>query len=145
MNHNTTESRKLHFDGRHVVSKYKRAQALEDGVLVEVPLDIAELSAFKWPIALTAGAWAACVDWPADDTTDTEQDRVYEVLKDAWMAVRRMDRASASAHFSTSRRIPRQPHPSDVALTVYAGPGDDGEPVITIALRCEESCLRHPR
>lgn len=139
MNHSTTERAKLHFDARHAVSTYKRAQALEDGVLVEVPLEIAELSAFKWPIALTAGAWAACVDWPADDTTDTEHDRVYEVLKDAWMAVRRMDRASASAHFSTSRRIPGQHLPSDVALTVYVGPGDDGEPVITIALRSEES------
>ncbi|HGO6074588.1 TPA: DUF6573 family protein [Burkholderia cepacia] len=139
MNRNTTERSTLHFDGRHAVSKYKRAQALEDGVLVEVPLEIAELSAFKWPIALTAGAWAACVDWPADDKTDNEPDRVFEVLKDAWMAVRRMDRASASAHFSTTRRIPRQALPSDVPLTVYVGPGDDGEPVITIALRSEES------
>jgi hypothetical protein len=44
-----------------VIFGYTRAEALADGVLVAVPAALATEAGFRWPIALTAAAWADTV------------------------------------------------------------------------------------
>lgn len=51
----TTEA----FDWGEPISVYTRAQAIEDGMLVEVPADIATEAGYKHPVALTIGLHAA--------------------------------------------------------------------------------------
>ena len=42
-----------------VISTYSRAQALEDGVLVDAG-PLAKEAGFRWPVAITAAAWEDC-------------------------------------------------------------------------------------
>ena len=50
-----------------VVHTYTRAEALADGVLVDAGL-LAKEAGFRWPVALTAAAWADSVAWTAEDS-----------------------------------------------------------------------------
>ena len=45
------------FSEADVIHTYTRAQAIEDGVLVDVT-EMAEEAGFVWPVAVTAGVWA---------------------------------------------------------------------------------------
>jgi len=58
-----------------VISTYTRAQAIEDGVLIEAGSMARELG-FKFPVAVTAAVWTDCVDWTDEDSeAQTHQDR----------------------------------------------------------------------
>ena len=46
-----------------VISSYSRAQAIEDGALVDVS-EMAREAGIKAPICLTQGAWSICVSVP---------------------------------------------------------------------------------
>ncbi|MEA2079735.1 MAG: DUF6573 family protein [Pseudomonadota bacterium] len=56
-----------------IISTYTRAQAIEDGVLIDVS-STARDARFNWPVAMTAGAWADCVAWSDRDS----QRQVYQ-------------------------------------------------------------------
>ncbi len=66
-----------------VISTYSRAQALEDGVLVDAG-EMAREASFRFPVAVTAAAWADCVAWTdADSARQVHQDpsaRLWDVL-----------------------------------------------------------------
>ena len=74
-----------------VISVYTRAQALADGVLIDAGSMTRE-AGFRWPVAITAGAWADCVAWDdADSERQTHQDqsgRLWDVLFMAAYAAR---------------------------------------------------------
>ena len=64
----------------NVISTYTRAQAIEDGVLVDAG-SMAKEAGFNWPVALTAAAWADCVAWTEDDNRQqVYQDRVRKAV-----------------------------------------------------------------
>ena len=71
------------------ISIYTRAQAIEDGVLVDVT-ETAREAGFRCPVALTSEVWADCVEWTeADKTSATracqdEAGRLWDVL---WMGM----------------------------------------------------------
>ena len=50
-----------------VISTYSRAQAFEDGVLVDAG-EMATEVGFRIPVALTAAVWSDCVVWTDADT-----------------------------------------------------------------------------
>src|SRR5215213_8069377 len=50
------------------IDTYGRAQAIADGLLVEVAEGIAREAGFTVPVALTVAAWGDCVAW-SDATT----------------------------------------------------------------------------
>ena len=115
---------------------YSRAQALADGVLVDVS-EVAKEAGFRVPVALTVAVWEQCVAWSERDsarqTPQDESGRLWDVL---WMAYIAARRASGSC------RVPYQLHVVPrggkatrsrlVTLHMHIGPGDDGEAVITI-------------
>ncbi len=124
------------------IFSYTRAQAIEDGVLVNVTAEASE-TGFRIPVALTAVAWADCVAWdPADSARQPHQDergRLHDIL---WMAhlAARAARGGSETLFSLYR-VPRGGRgikPRLVTLKLTIGPGDAGEPVITIMLPTED-------
>ena len=46
-----------------VISEYSRAQAIEDGVLVDVS-ETAREAGIRFPLALTRAVWESCVEVP---------------------------------------------------------------------------------
>jgi hypothetical protein len=126
-----------------VISTYTRAQALEDGVLID-PGTMAAEAGFKWPVAITADAWADCVAWSEDDSArqvHQDQDgRLWDVLFMAFYAVRTSQESGDRILFQLLR-VPRDGRSTKaklVTLRMIVGPGDSGEPVITILLPHED-------
>ena len=130
-----------HSKGKHmfeIIHSYTRRGAICDGVLVEVPAHLAGEAGFRCHVALTAAAWADCVEWREEDTERKAipQDlngRLWDVL---WMA-----RCAAVANPDTSQttfavyRIVRYETSNGATkahLVLHIGPGDEGEPVATI-------------
>jgi len=53
------------FSDADVIFSYTRADALSDGVLIELPS--ARAWGFKVPVAITQGAYAECIAWREPD------------------------------------------------------------------------------
>lgn len=126
-----------------VISVYTRAQALADGVLIDAG-PMSREAGFRWPVAITAGAWADCVAWDdADSERQTHQDlsgRLWDVLFMAAYAARENANAGSELLFELYR-VPRNGEATEAELTrlkLVVGPGDGGEPVMTILLPNED-------
>jgi hypothetical protein len=95
-----------------VIYSYTRAQAIDDGVLIDAT-ELARDAGFKCPVALTATAWADCVAWSdADNERQAYQDqtgRLWDVLFMASYAVRTANNANQQLQFEL-QRIPRAAH-----------------------------------
>lgn len=124
------------------IHTYTREQAIDDGVLVDVTETAAE-AGFRIPVAVTRAAWADCVEWgDVDSKRQTHQDeagRLWDVLFMAMNAARRGGgRQSLQFQFYRVPRGGRGTRPRLVELVASIGPGDLGEPVITIMLPGED-------
>jgi hypothetical protein len=126
-----------------VISSYSRAQALDDGVLIDAG-SMAREAGFTWPVAITSAAWCDCVVWSNSDNLQQvyqdESGRLWDVLYMASQAIRTASGSGDRLHFSLYR-VPRngQSHEAqEVTLKLIVGPGDQGEPVITILLPDED-------
>jgi hypothetical protein len=119
---------------------YTRAQALEDGVLVEVS-ELAKEAGFRFPVAMTRGAWTDCVEWLEQDQRQMSQDEVARLRDVLLLASHAARRSSGDQLTFTIHRVPRDgcsTHPEQVTLQMLIGPGDHGEPVMTILLLGED-------
>ncbi len=119
-----------------VIHVYSRAQALADGVLVDVS-PLAREAGFKVPVAMTAAAWADCVAWPAGVAGQDETGRLWDVLYLAGWKGRGHPERNVVV-FGVLRVAPGETAPTYVALKLHIGPGDQGEPVATILLLGED-------
>ncbi len=126
-----------------VVASYSRAQAIEDGVLIDVTA-MAREAGFKWPVALTHTAWCDCVAWTERDNRfqvhQDESGRLWDVLFMAFYAIRTATAPGDRLLFSLYR-VPKDGHSTEageVSLKLMVGPGDAGEPVVTIMLPSED-------
>ena len=112
-----------------VIYRYTRAQAIADGVLIDVTEAAAELG-FRYPVALTQAVWADCVEWTKRDSDrQTFQDtsgRLCDVLWMAACAIRKADPAASQVHLQLYR-VPRGGSgylPRRVTLKSIVGPGE---------------------
>ena len=106
---------------------YSRAQALEDGVLVDVS-ERARRAGIKYPTACTAGVWALIGTVPESCSVD-ESVRLAAVLTAMLTAIRRGGaRGTDRVEFAAL----------GAALWAQCGPGDTAAPVITIMLEGED-------
>lgn len=126
-----------------VISTYTRAQALEDGVLIDAG-PMAEEVGFKYSIAITSAAWYDCVVWTEDDNKkqvyQNQSGRLWDVLYMAAHAVRASTSISNQILYQFYR-VPRDGKAIKaklVTLKLIIGPGDQGEPVNTIMLPDED-------
>jgi len=121
-----------------VISTYTRAQALADGVLIDADA-MANEAGFTWPVAVTSAAWADCVAWTENDSDrqvhQDESGRLWDVPFMASHAIR-IKASSGDRLMYQLYRVPRDGRSTKAELTslkLIVGPGDQGEPVITIA------------
>lgn len=118
-----------------VIHSYSRAEALEDGVLVDVT-SMAREAGFRIPVALTRAVWESYVTVPPKVIAQDEPGRLWDIL---WMAslAARCNRNASEVRFTVSiRNDNRQPRPR--RLKAVVGSGDGGEAVITILLPEED-------
>ena len=145
----TTTDTMREFFGEPIHS-YTRAQAIEDGQLIDVSTTARE-AGIVWPVALTSAAWADCVEWT--DATEarkgytgqSESGRLWDVV---WMlslavrgALRRgLDASQQPLYFSLLRTptAGRGVQPRKVTLKFMVGPDDNGRPCITVMLPSED-------
>ena len=126
-----------------VISTYSRAQALDDDVLVDLG-PMAKEVGFRFHTAISAAVWADCVVWSdADSEHQVHQDqsgRLFDVLYMAHHAIR-SSRSNSDRLMFQLYRVPRDGKSTEAAITtlkLIVGPGDHGEPVITIVLPDED-------
>lgn len=120
-----------------LIHVYTRRQAIEDGVLVDVTA-MAKTVGFSIPVALTAGAWAACVAVPRGVTGQDQAGRLRDVL---WMCrfhVRLALGESTIPFKLHVRNDERAGYPQLVTLKAVCGPDDDASPRLTIMLPDED-------
>jgi hypothetical protein len=121
----------------NVIFSYTRAEAIADGVLVDVSKTARE-AGLKFPVALTSGVWAECVAVPEGVEGQDEEGRLWDVLNMLCWAIRRGkggDRVDFAVHV---RKDNAEKTPPLVRLYAVCGPGDDAEPVITVMLPHED-------
>jgi len=130
------------FDQAEVIHSYSRKQAIEDGILVDVS-EAAREAGFNVHTVVTRAVWEECVAWSDEDnrrqTYQDESGRLWDVL---WMgAFVARCRRNVSKLLYEFRCIPRGGRgrlPRKKVLKLHIGPGDEGEPVITIMLPNED-------
>ena len=128
-----------------VIYAYTRAQAIEDGVLVNVT-DMAREAGVKFPTALTRAVWADYVEVPEElKGHQDESGRLWDVL---WMLSVAVRAGRIQGDIGTFEVIFAKPDKGDwrsnekphdgsrsqrlVTLKAVCGPSDDGSPCITI-------------
>ncbi len=121
----------------HVIHSYTRANAIEDEALVDVSLAARDVG-FKCLVAITRAAWDYCVALgdAAQRAGCDEAGRLHDVL---WMlrcAIRGSQRHDQELTFQLLC-VTDKVQPSLATLRAVAGPGDDGELVMTIMLPTE--------
>ena len=124
------------FEDADLIQSYTRAEALADGVLVDVT-ETAREAGFRVPVALTSAVWNDCVAWTKEDSArvvyQDQAGRLWDVLWMALVAARRQPEASRLTYdMLRVRRDGTKPAPTKVRLVLDIGPGDHGEAVITI-------------
>lgn len=126
-------------DGFEVIFRYTRAQAIEDGILIDVTVNAREAE-FRVTVAVTASVWAECVAW--NDKEGAPQDKAGRLWDVLWMAAQ----AAWGSRKSNADRLTYQvrvvpsggQEPKGRSLVLHFGPGDAGEPVMTIMLPGED-------
>lgn len=120
-----------------VIFSYTREQAIKDGVLVDLTAWARE-TGFRVPVACTATVWRQYVV-PPEGTAQlgqSERGRAQDLLFMLWLAIHRKgggDRLLYEVIFLNAAG-----KHETVKLKSICGPGDLGEPVLTILLPNED-------
>ena len=126
------------WDDAEVISSYTRAQALEDGVLIDVS-SVAKEAGIKFPVAMTSTVWGECVEVPEGVIGQDEKGRLWDIL---WMfrcAAARFNGDTLLFKLYVRNHNRERLNSRDlVTLKAVCGPGDTPEPVITIMLPDED-------
>ena len=134
-----------------VICSYTRADALSDGMLVDVS-EMAQEAGFKIPVAVTTSVWEECIYWPEDEANGYGQStdgRLWDVLFMAHCEIASARGNEQDLEYKLNV-IPRGTKPENTGaiddftgailttLKINIGPGDNGEPVITIMQTYED-------
>jgi hypothetical protein len=134
-----------------VISSYTRAQAIEDGYLIDLGtfsfrpnLTVLQEVGIKFPVSMTRAAYSRAVQEDGRDLPPSQDlsGRTFEVVYMLKQAIKRSAGGSEIRYSlsvinwrtATGQSVKRQA----VQLKALCGPGDDGEPVITIMLPDED-------
>lgn len=118
-----------------VIFAYSRKQALADGVLVDVS-EMATEAGIRYPTAVTRAVWNGFVEVPEAVPWQDAKGRLWDIL---WMFRCRVAQGDCGEEVRFElivQNVPGEPQP--VTLKAVCGPGDEGEPVITIMLPEED-------
>lgn len=119
-----------------VVFSYSRAEAIDDGVLVDVSATAKE-AGFKFPVAITQGVYHSLTPNKTESAYQDFEGRLWDVLSMLRLAVRK----SQGSQIDFKVLIARSVYNGKAKLEEFkaiCGPGDNYEPVITILLPHED-------
>ena len=119
-----------------MIYAYTRSQAIQDGILVDVT-EIGKEVGFKLPVAITEALQNRLTPTKADASLGQDYDgRLWDVLWLAAFRIKLADRGTDIVTFTVVQQEVEaksgQPQKVDLRLRVVCGPGDKGEPVVTI-------------
>lgn len=123
-------------EGWDVIFSYSRAQAIEDGVLVDVS-ETAREAGIKYPTVVTRRVWDELVA-PNEEQKGWGQDekgRLWDVL---YMFAHKARTSSADLLEYEVLVVKNRIQPDTIKLKAHCGPGDTPEPVITIMFPGED-------
>jgi hypothetical protein len=120
-----------------IIDVYTRAQAIADGILVDVSSTARE-AGIRYPVALTRAVWEKCVAVPAGVICQDEAGRLWDVLWLLACAARRSDGGPEVRFGVHVRKENREGIPPLVSLKALCAPEDNLEPVITLKLSEED-------
>ena len=121
-----------------VIFSYTRAQAIDDGVLVDLT-DWARETGFKIPVACTDTVWQRYIVPPegTQGLGQSERGRAHDLLWMLFTAIRgAANRNPDRLLYKVILQAPRKQE--TVTLKAVCGPGDHGEPVLTVMLPVED-------
>lgn len=131
------------FQESDLISSYTRRNALDDGLLIDDPIDsLAKQIGYKYHVAMTSSLRAAL------DPTKTEREwgqtlnsRVWDMLMVSIMAIKRKQAINGdllSFVIDVAREHERSMRIVQQAIKLRIGPGDDPTPVLTFMLPEED-------
>ncbi len=122
-----------------IIHSYTRADAVSDGVLVDVT-PTAKEAGIRLPVALTRAVHTDCVLWTRGGRLQDEAGRLWDVVWMAANAIRRAPPGVDEVRFMVYRvpNVGRGRSPKPVTLRAKVHGGDHGEPVVTIMLPGED-------
>lgn len=123
-------------DDSILIHSYSRREALQNGVLVDAG-ETAQEAGFRYPVALTAAAWATCVAVPDAAPWQDETGRLWDVLTMLGHAVRGLRHDADRIPFDVLVQND-DTGPKPVRLVAVCGPDDDLSPCVTVMLPGED-------
>lgn len=125
-----------------IIHSYTRAEAIADGVLVDVTPTARE-AGLTVPVAVTAAVHAQYVALPRVDLAGQSEDgRLWDILYMlvAHIAELRMRQRPVGSELRFQLYVQNDPgrEPQPVTLKAHSGPGDHGEHVVTVMLPEED-------
>jgi hypothetical protein len=126
------------FENADLIHRYSRADAIRDGALIDVS-PVAREAGILYPVALTRAAWERCVAVPPGVLCQDEAGRLWDVVWMLRVAVHSSSARAPELAFGVHVRNDNRPHtPPLVRLKAVCGPGDEGEPVVTVMMPEED-------
>jgi len=122
-----------------LIYSYSRAQAIADGVLVDIST-LAKEAGFHCPMAVTAAVWAEVIepDERAKSNGQSATGRLWDMLNLLRHAIRKAEGDKPELLFTMLVARGGKVRPERVELKSLAGPGDNAELVITVMLPHED-------
>jgi hypothetical protein len=122
------------FEDAEVIHAYSRAEAIEDGVLIDVSKQAAEVG-ITLHTAVTPGVWAELIGNPMWEGWGTEDERLRRLLSDSCSELERLGKDVA---FFSIRMTDMGAIIKEIEIRAQRGPGDDLKPVLTVMLGHED-------
>ena len=121
------------FEDAPVIFSYTRAQAIEDGVLADLS-EWARETGFRIPVACTSAVWHGYIVPPAgtEGLGQSERGRAHDTLWMLYVAIRQSKGAEREQLLFKVVFLQTPRKRETVTFKAHCGPGDQGEPVITI-------------
>lgn len=125
------------FKDTEIISAYTRAQAIDDGILVDIT-EFAREAGFRAPVAVTSGVFSILE--PSEELQKEGQDlkgRMWDMLWILRHEIRKSEWTDTTV-FAPLMIKTSGGKPAPVKMWAKAGPGDQMEMVITIILESED-------
>jgi hypothetical protein len=125
------------FENSDLIHSYSRAQAIEDGLLIDSSKTAKE-AGIRFPVALTRALWERCVAVPPGVICQDEAGRLWDIVWLLRLAITRSAGGSEVRFGVYVRNDNREGTPPLVRLKAVCGPDDDGSPCLTVMLPEED-------